>query len=205
MIEGSGGKHVVFIGVLIFFGLYFYSSTLYPGGSQEDLTTKGFDWVNNYWCNLLNVEGMNGQPNPARPYAISAMVILCLSLVVFFIRFAITWPLSTFWKRAISVGGVISMVLATLMFTVYHDLMLMLSSLFGIIVVIGIIKAIYTSNLSGFKWMGLFCIFLLLANNYIYYSEHLITALPLLQKVTLLLVLVWILSLNEHLNKLDLV
>lgn len=201
--KNTWSTHVVFIGVLIFVCLYLYASTLYPGGSQADLTRAGFDWINNYWCNLLNLEGMNGQSNPARPFAIAAMIILCLSLLVFFIRFANIWPLAGFWRRAISFGGIFSMIFASLMFTPYHDLMSMLSSLFGIIVVIGIIKAIYNSNLSGFKWMGLFCIVLLLANNYIYYTEDLIIALPLLQKVTLLVILVWVLSLNAHLNKLD--
>jgi hypothetical protein len=62
-----------------------YASMLYPGGSQADLQSVGYDWIHNYWCNLMNDQAMNGQSNPAKPFAVVAMVILCLSLLVFFI------------------------------------------------------------------------------------------------------------------------
>ncbi|MGB5430515.1 MAG: hypothetical protein WBM94_12640, partial [Eudoraea sp.] len=57
------------VGILIFIGLYIYAASLYPGGSQLDSNSLGFDWMNNYWCNLMNENGMNGLENPARPFA----------------------------------------------------------------------------------------------------------------------------------------
>jgi hypothetical protein len=143
------------IGILVFLGLYIYSSTLYPGGSQANLNSEGFDWINNYWCNLMNEEGMNGQQNPARPYSILAMVILCASLMVFFIHFSETVPKSKVWKRIIKIGGVLSMVAATLMFSKYHDLMTIISSFFGLFVVIGIIREIYKGESQAYKWSGM--------------------------------------------------
>ena len=71
------------IGILIFVGFYLYSATLYPGGSQVNLNSIGYDWVNNYWCDLMNKYGVNGQVNQARIYSITAMIILCMSLTVF--------------------------------------------------------------------------------------------------------------------------
>ena len=140
MIQKKANKiHVIdtipFLGILIFVGLYLFSSILYTGGSQADINSTGFDWIHNYWCNLLNEKGMNGQPNPAKPYAIFATVVLCLSLIVFFIQFAKTFSKSVFWKQIIIVNGALSMSFATLIFTQYHDLMTIVSSIFGLFVV----------------------------------------------------------------------
>lgn len=189
------------IGILCFIGLYLYSSTLYPGGSQANLDTKGFDWVNNYWCNLMNKKAMNGAVNPARPFSILAMLILCLSLMLFFLQFAQTYSKSKFWRQTIKVNGILSMFFASLIFTKYHDLMTVLSSLFGIFVVTGIIRAIYKSKLNAYKISGVFCILLLGLNNYIYYTHHYLSLLPLLQKCTFAIVLAWIIGLNLKMIK----
>lgn len=188
-------------GILIFVALYIYSSTRYPGGSQANINTVGFDWIHNYWCNLMNEKGVNGQLNPARPFAISAMIILCFSLAVFFVQFAKYLSSSKLWKLIIMYSGIISMLFAVLIFTEYHDLMTIISSVFGLFTVIGIIKEIYKSNLIGYKLSGLCCILLLGLNNYIYYTKHFIEVLPLLQKITFATILIWILGLNNKLYK----
>ena len=189
------------IGIVIFVGLYIFSSTLYPGGSQANLNSEGFDWVNNYWCNLMNEKGMNGQPNPAKPYSIIAMIILCLSLMFFFIQFAQIYSNNKIWNLIIKTSGIISMSFAILIFTKYHDLMTTLSSIFGVFVVIGIIREIYKSKLSIYKITGVICILILGINNYIYYTQQFIQVLPLLQKITFAIVLLWIIGLNFEMNK----
>ncbi len=189
------------VGIIAFVGLYIFSSTLYPGGSQADLNSEEFDWVNNYWCNLMNEKGMNGQPNPAKPFSILAMVVLCISLMIFFIQFAKTYPKSRQWKQIIMVNGILSMTFAILIFTEYHDLMTIISSIFGLFVVIGIIREVYKSELTIYKIGGVACILLLGMNNYIYYTKHFIEALPLLQKITFAIVLIWIIGLNYELIK----
>jgi hypothetical protein len=60
------------IGVILFFLFFIYAASLYPGGTQFDKSTQGFDWVNNYWCELATEEAINGQPNAAMPYAVTA-------------------------------------------------------------------------------------------------------------------------------------
>ena len=193
-------KLIPIIGIVTFISLYIFSSTLYPGGSQADLNSEGFDWVNNYWCNLMNEKGMNGQPNPAMPYSILAMVILCLCLMFFFNQFAQIYSKSKIWKRIIKTSGIISMSFAILIFTKYHDLMTILSSLFGLFVVIGIIIELYKSELTLYKISGVVCILILGLNNYIYYSQQFIETLPLLQKITFSIVLLWIIGLNYEMN-----
>ncbi len=189
------------LGIMLFIGLYVYSSTLYPGGSQADSYSPGFDWINNYWCNLMNKEGMNGITNPARPFAILAMVILCFSLTIFFIQFARNYARTPFWKRMIFINGILSMLFAVLIFTRFHDVMTIISSCFGLFVVIGIIWELYKGQLTVYKISGLCCILLLIANNFIYYSGNFIEGLPLLQKITFAIVLLWIVGLNRELSK----
>ena len=189
------------IGILLFVLLYLYASSLYPGGSQANINSEGYDWINNYWCNLMNEEGMNGQSNPARPYAVFAMITLCMSLLVFFIQFAEFYSGEKIWKKVIKISGICSMTCAILMFTEYHDLMTIVSSFFGLFLVVGIIREIYRDELLSFKITGILCLILLGLNNYIYYSTQFIKWLPLIQKITFLIVLIWILGLNFEVRK----
>ncbi len=86
MKESKGKKHNIvlgslpIIGIIIFAGLYVYDVELYPRGSLSNPNELGFDRINDYWCGLMNEKGMNGQQNPAMPFAISAMDILCVGL-----------------------------------------------------------------------------------------------------------------------------
>ena len=189
------------IGIVTFIGLFIYASFLYPGGSQADLQSVGFSWQHNYWCNLMNIEAMNGTANVARPYAIIAMVILCLSLALFFFLFSKTLVKSIFWQKTISLSGFLSMGTALFMFTDYHDVATIIASIFGVFAVLGVIKTVYSSNTNYFKISGLCCIALLVLNNYIYYTHSYIEYLPLLQKITFIVVLGWIIALNLSMQK----
>jgi len=185
------------VGVLLFILLFLYAAQLYPGGSQANLDSVGFDWVNNYWCNLLNEKAINGKINPARPYSISATIILCSSLMAFFIQFANVYASSKQTKSAIKSGGILAMLFAMMIFTKYHDLMTIISSFFGIFALMGIVIEIYKSDLINYKISGLCCLLLLGVNNFIYYTQLGITYLPLIQKISLFIILLWILGLNQ--------
>ncbi len=197
-------KHPLFaylptIGIGLFAGLYFYSASLYPGGSTFDLDFVGFDWVHNYWCDLMHFETANGQPNPAEPYAVFAMFLLCISMLIFFFMFANAFASSSRWRKAMKICGTISMIFAALIFTKYHNLMIILSSAFGLVPSFGIILGIAKSDMNFYKITGLLCIFLLLLNNLFYYTSMYLNVLPLLQKITFVIVLLWIVGLNWEL------
>ncbi|MFT4601579.1 MAG: hypothetical protein ACI857_001762 [Arenicella sp.] len=204
------GKHktkfidqLPFYGILIFIGLYAYSSGMYPGGSQADAKSVGFDWINNYWCNLTSDLAMNGESNPARPYAISALIILCCSFWFFFWRFAQAYLENVFLEKMMKACSVISMLSAILIFTSFHDSMTIVSSAFGLPVLIALAIGVYKKHKPFFKWMAIICIVILGVNNYIYYSKTGIEYLPLLQKVSFFLVLQFIIGLNYEMAKLN--
>lgn len=139
--------------------------------------------------------------NPARPFAISAMIILCASLTAFFFQFTTVLEKDKTWQGIIRLFGTLSMISAALIFTKFHDTLTTISSVFGAIVVLRIIKTVYNSHLRPFKISGIACIVLLMVNNFIYYSEYYIEHLPLIQKITFALVLAWIVGLNVELFK----
>ncbi len=149
----------------------------------------------------MNEQGINGQSNPARPYSILGITVLCFSLMIFFTQFAEAFSKNKTWKRTIKASGIISMGFVILIFTKYHDMKTTMSSIFGLFVVIGIIREVYYSKLTIYKISRIGCILLLVINNYIYYSQEFITALPLLQKITFAMVLIWVLGLNYELTK----
>src|SRR5687767_5436530 len=74
-------------GTLFFIILYIIAALLYPGGSDVDKNAIGFSWTNNYWCNLLHENAINGEPNTAKPVAVGGMFILAVALSVFWLIF----------------------------------------------------------------------------------------------------------------------
>jgi len=194
------------IGIALFVILYVYSTTLYPGGSQANVGSIGFDWVHNYWCNLMNEKAINGQSNPARKIAIAANIILCISMMLFFVQYAKIYATNVFWRRLISWSGMLSMGFSIFIFSSLHDLITTASSLFGLVALIGVILEFYKSIDKRFAgnltlWMGIVALIFLAANNFIYYSGLFIEQLPLLQKITFGLVLYWIFAMNLKMQK----
>ena len=187
--------------MLVYGILYIYSSSLYPGGSQANVASLGYDWVHNYWCDLMNETAGNGQPNPASPYAVPALIILCLSIMIVFVNFGTKFAKSKIWRRIIQIGGVLAMSCACLIFTPLHNFMIGLASFLGLFVAIGIIKELYQSEMTFYKISGVVCVVLLALNNYIYYSRQWIEVLPLLQKITIGLVIVWLVGLHYKIDE----
>jgi hypothetical protein len=69
-IEGRTWLLVPAAGSVVFALMYFIATLLYPGGSQADKAAIGFSWLHNYWCNLMNENGINGEPNRGQMMAL---------------------------------------------------------------------------------------------------------------------------------------
>ncbi len=188
------------IGILIFFGLFVYAASLYPGGSQADINSVGFDW-SNYWCNLMLGKALNGQDNPAQPVAILAIIILCSSVTLNYFYFADFFEKNRIWKLIIKIAGTISMVAAVFIFTTYHDTMTTLLSVFGAIGILAIIRTLYKNKMIWFIITGIICMIFVAMNNLFYYNENLIEYLPTIQKISFILILAWIMGLNLKMKK----
>lgn len=186
-------------GILLFIFLYFIAALLYPGGSQLDKNSNGFSWTQNYWCDLLNENAINGQSNPSRPIAVTAMLILCMALIIFWYAFPRQINISKRLKVTIQVSGFTAMVVVIFLFTGLHDIIVNLATLTGIIAVTGTITVLKKLNWIGLFWMGIFNFLLAVLNNILYYIDGLLLYLPVAQKITFLLFLLWISLVNINL------
>ncbi len=180
--------------------LYIVATLLYPGGSQVDKNAVGFSWVNNYWCNLLNENAINGQRNPAKPVAMTGMLILCLTLIFFWFLFPKHINLSKNLRLVIQISGTLAMTLAFFLFTnINHDLITNLASIFGLIATVGVFIGLYKAKWVGLFTFGLLNMLLVIANNYVYYTKGLIIYLPVIQKISFAAFLIWICCIDINL------
>jgi len=192
---------MVLVGIVSFLILFIFATTLYPGGSHVDTNAQGFDWKHNYLCNLMHLEGINGEPNAGFAFVALAIALLFSSMLIFFFQFAEFIAQRTIWKKVIKTGGTLAMIAAALIFTPYHDLMTIIASVFGLFVITGLLIELHYSNLFSYKILGYLCLILMAMNNIIYNSSFLIEWLPILQKITFLIVLIWILGLSREIHQ----
>lgn len=190
------------IGIILFVVAYLLAALLYPGGSQADLHSKGFSWLHNYWCNLLNEKAMNGELNGGRPFAMAGMFILCISMALFWHLFATGMNFKNYRKIFIQVSGILSMGTGFFLFTSHHDIIINITGGLALVAFAGTFTGLYKSGWRKLFWLGVFIVFLIGLNNFIYYNKGLIAFLPVVQKITFLLFLVWIVLINIGLSRL---
>ncbi|SDZ76278.1 hypothetical protein SAMN05216331_102126 [Porphyromonadaceae bacterium KH3R12] len=189
-------------GTLVFVVLYIVATLFYPGGSQVDKYSIGFSWTNNYWCNLLNENAINGQHNPAKPIAMIGMFVLCLTLAFFWFLFPRHINIGKIPKLAIQITGTIATTLAFFLFTdINHDLITNLASFFGLIATVGTFIGLYKTKWYGLFAFGILNILLVGLNNYVYYNKELIIYLPIIQKISFATFLVWVCSIDINLYR----
>lgn len=183
--------------ILFFVVIYIISTFFYAGGSQQDYHSIGFNWIHNYWCDLLNEYSYDGSMiNPSRPIAIVGMFFLSASLISLFILFPQYYPLSKKWNLLIQISGVLCMCFAFFVFTKLHDIVTILSSILGIFPLIGVYYALFKHKKRHVFSIGILAIILLGANNLVYYTGMGIYYLPLLQKISFLFILCWFVIIN---------
>lgn len=188
-------------GSLLFVILYVVATWFYPGGSQADKAARGFDWMNNYWCNLLNEEGINGEVNGARPVAFVAMVVLALTMSAF----AWIFPVQVGFKRGVrlflQVCGIGAMVLSMFVFTEWHDWMVNIGCSLGVVGAVGTMVGLWRLNWKLLFWWGIMNLLLVGLNNLMYYYQPWLVALPLVQKFTFLFFLGWVSGVSVKMYK----
>lgn len=135
---------------------------------------------------------MNGQVNPARPVALAAMFVLGLTLAVFWFLFARIINFPKYARLAIAFSGLASMTASMFLFTGYHDLVINIAVVLGLVALTGTFVGLYRNKWQLLFVMGVFNIILIVVNNILYYSTGLLKYLPVVQKITFLFFLLWI-------------
>jgi hypothetical protein len=178
-------------GAALFLLLYYAATLNYPGGSQADKHSRGFSWLHNYWCNLLNETAINGEPNAGRRYAIAGMLVLCLSLGWFWYCFALYMPIKKVHRISMQFSGMLSMGIAFFIFTGLHDVLINIAAAFAMIALTGTFIGLYKIKWWKLFAFGIFNLLLVALNNGLYYGGGLFY-LPVVQKITFVLFLLWV-------------
>ena len=186
------------VGIVVFVALYLLATLYYPGGTNANRYSIGFDWTNNYWCDLTGNYAKNGSPNLAQPIALTAIAILSVALSAFWYQIS-RWSADADRGMLMRYPGMASMAGMLLLFTHLHDAVVVVSGILGMLAIAALIGALQKNGYRALARYGLLCAVAILLNYSIYESGVLIGRLPLIQKFSFLLFLLWIGMVDYHL------
>ena len=182
----------IFIGFLIYYGLFAIAISKYPGGSDAFPDSTAFDMFHNYWCDIMSIESKNCQPNPARPFALVAHLIIAGILICFSFVFPSLFEKEKKIHRFIQVCGVLMGISYAFVLTRFHNQALYLTALFGVgVFVCAFFELMKKEHLPV---LGLFivCLILNLICLNIYITSWNVYYLPFLQKIMMLVCTAWV-------------
>jgi hypothetical protein len=180
-------------GALFFLLLYALAAANYPGGSASEPQTKGFSLLHNYWCSLLNEKAINGEENSGRPFALAAMLVLALTLAVFWLQ---AGGIVSKRKLLVRVSGLSCAFFVGMLPIGQHDLMINLAGFSGLISLVTLLIQLKKMGLMNYFYFGCLNFCLVLLNNLVYYAKQFLFLLPVVQKITFLFFILWIIALS---------
>ncbi len=193
-------KHAITITLALAALCLIAAGLLYPGGSPIDPQSVGFDWTKNYISNLLEYKALNGMDNTARPLGVAGVVIMGMASGWAFVRFA---RKSSVPKISVVIQylGILLIVFSALVtIPALHDRTVQISSIFTLLLFFYVTALLLMSRLTTFKVLSVVFLASFYGAAYLYFSQTGLEYLPLVQKVTHLVQIGWILGL-EYLTK----
>ena len=178
-------------GMVLFVVLYILAALNYPGGSWIVMDQEGFNFWNNYLCDLLDRNAINGELNPARFFARASLGVLCVSLLLLWYFLP-----GLFSKKGINIfvmwlSGILALGVTMSLTSGTHDITVRIAGIFGVIAFISCFIELYKANYFLLFYFGIACLLIFLVNYYIYETGTFIRSLPVIQKVTFLSFILW--------------
>jgi len=184
------------VGIVLFIFFYIIAAINYPGGSDIAQNQTGFSFKNNYLCDLLDNQAINGALNSARIYASIALAILCFSLILLWYHLPKLFDRKNKTQTIMSITGILSLIITLFLASGIHDIIIRIAGVFGVAALLISFIELYKANYYKLLIFGIICLLLFLTNYYIYETEILIDKLPLIQKVTFLSFCNWFVLLS---------
>src|SRR5206468_12745987 len=97
--------------------------------------------------------------------ALTAMVILCLSLVLFWYLFPVQVGFKRRERLIVQASGFTAMLFGCFLFTSLHDIIINVATLFGLVALTGTFIGLRKLQWTKLFWMGMFNIILIGLNN----------------------------------------
>lgn len=121
-------RYLVLTGLIISLSFITVAISFYPGGTYQNKRSIGFDWSENYICNLFENKALNGNQNCSLIWAYIGMFFYSISCAIFFVNMSNKIPDKSS-ANIIKYLGILTMPLTFLIATPLHDLMLTISNL----------------------------------------------------------------------------
>jgi hypothetical protein len=195
-------KHLLPLGLVLSLALLTVAVNVYPGGNQNNANAIGFDWKQNYLCNLFDAAAVNGAPNSARVWAISGWWLMCIIVAAFFIRFSGKIAAKRA-ARMIRNFGILGVIAAFLVATPLHNIAITAALVFSMTSVVYITACVFQTKLTWLKALAILSIVSVYAAATVYYTRFHLEILPTLQKAALLSFLTWFLCLHYFTTRED--
>ena len=154
----------------------------YPGG---------YDWLNQTVSSLFQPLSLAGEINSARPLAVLAVLVFCVSIAWVFHHISKRGR-SRFHQSTIQIGGIGSMVYAFLTVTPMHDVLVGVALLFFVTAMAAVFHMLFLERSFWMLGAGIVCIAGTLWNATMYYVGVLSGFLPAVQKLSLVLWVGWL-------------
>jgi hypothetical protein len=180
------------VGVISFYAFYALAALLYPGGSYDDRKQPGFSLVRNYFCDLLDAEALNGQPNPGRPFGLVAMAVIVPTLALFWLSVARLYPKQRVLVMTTRIAGSISALATLLLLTPFHDSAVDIGGGFGLVAFFSVLAALPRAQHGLLFLGGLVALAVSFACLFIWRTGLGMPALAGLQKLAFALFLAWV-------------
>lgn len=196
-------KHSILIGIIVGVVLLILATFYYPGGTYEDVNSKGYDWTNNYISNLLGPLAVNGADNPARPLAVLGVLFLTISFGIFFVKFSDRIKIKSA-SFVIKYFGILATILGFItVVPAMHDLMVTASSILTLLIFFYITVMVIKSKLNWIKVLSICFLSIFYVGAYMYFTRSFLEYMPIMQKIIFLIKIIWILSLEYLTRKED--
>ncbi|MEM8568047.1 MAG: hypothetical protein AAGF85_16415 [Bacteroidota bacterium] len=179
-------------GMVLYLAMFTYTTTLYPGGSMNYPEMAGHSFFHNLLCDLNGTKAINGALNPARPMSIASHIVLSITMILFFYTLPDIFEGQNRNTKLVRIFGVLSMIVFILMFTEYHDRIVVLVAVLGTLALVPFfIEVLKYPNAPLKRWAYL-CYLMSVVVFVIFITKIGYYYLPFLQKVTFVLDAVWV-------------
>lgn len=184
------------IGILLFVLLYTLAASIYPGGSWLLPQQNGFSFWNNYLCDLLDKNAINGELNSARFFARTALAVLCLSLFLVWYYVPCLFKGESWNKAVMWFSGLAALTVTCFLSSNAHDNTVNTAGFFAVIAFITCFVELLKARHIKLLVFGIACLSIFLVNYYIYETGRYLRLLPVIQKLTFLCFIIWFVMLD---------
>ena len=189
------------VGMVLFVVLYILAALNYPGGSWIVLDQEGFNFWNNYLCDLLDRNAINGELNPARFFARASLGVLCISLVLLWYYLPALFANKSVNLLIMWLAGLMALIITMSLTSGTHDITVRVAGFLGAIGFISCFIELFKAKYYKLLFFGVLCLLIFLTNYYIYETGTFLRSLPVIQKITFVCFITWFVFMDLTLYK----